>query len=358
MLPLLAAAHVTAQEPKPPQVASSALLLRVRSPQCDLDTAREVASDISTRAVTVRSQFFGLLHRRYKTALQSFEHGRGDLRKRLDKVVPKVQRQALAAAGSGTVDELRKQALAVSRKADLTKAMIKAQIDPKLERLQELLLPDVDAILDADDALADRLDDLADEHDDLLGWFDLYADTRRGLIDCEEPDRATSRIKPLPEPPNASVLDDDIAVGALFSLPLSGRDKKTLQKNAALQSEMVAEEYLGTLELNRIRIALGLATVRIDLLLGNAARGHSEDMKRLNFFSHTSPIEKKKTPGMRAALAGTSGGAENIANGHQTGAGAVEAWWYSPGHHRNMLGGHARTGLGQAGLYWTQMFGS
>ena len=38
---------------------------------------------------------------------------------------------------------------------------------------------------------------------------------------------------------------------------------------------------------------------------------------------------------------------ENIAAGQDTGEGAIHAWWHSPGHHKNMLGGHGRVGLGR-----------
>ena len=113
----------------------------------------------------------------------------------------------------------------------------------------------------------------------------------------------------------------------------------------------------GTFELNRIRYALGLGLLAIDEKLGNAARDHASDMLRLGFFSHTSPVDGKHSFGERAARAGTSASAENIAAGQATGRGAIEGWWYSPGHHKNMLGGHNRTGLGRADNLWTQMFG-
>jgi uncharacterized protein YkwD len=80
-------------------------------------------------------------------------------------------------------------------------------------------------------------------------------------------------------------------------------------------------------------------------------------MKRLGFFSHESPVPGKRTPGDRAALAGTSASAENIAAGQSKGVDAIGAWYYSPGHHKNMFGGHARVGLGHSDTLWTQMFG-
>jgi uncharacterized protein YkwD len=87
------------------------------------------------------------------------------------------------------------------------------------------------------------------------------------------------------------------------------------------------------------------------------AEAYAVRLGRDRFFDHTSPVPGKRTPSDRAARFGTSGGAENIASGHDTGASAIRGWWYSPGHHRNMLGDHARTGLGRSGSLWTQMFG-
>ena len=124
-----------------------------------------------------------------------------------------------------------------------------------------------------------------------------------------------------------------------------------------LRSATPHEEHLGTLELNRLRYLLGLSLVRIDPKLSDAARDHSKDMTNVGFFSHTSPVSGKRRFGQRAANFGTSASAENIAAGQRTGPGAIRAWWYSPGHHKNMLGGHGRTGLGQHGSMWTQMFG-
>ena len=74
-------------------------------------------------------------------------------------------------------------------------------------------------------------------------------------------------------------------------------------------------------------------------------------------FAHESPVEGKRTPWDRAARFGTSASGENIAGGQTTGAGANLGWWYSPGHHKNMLGGFGRVGLGRSGELWTQMFG-
>ncbi len=80
-------------------------------------------------------------------------------------------------------------------------------------------------------------------------------------------------------------------------------------------------------------------------------------MKEKGFFAHDSPVPGKATPWARAKLAGTSASAENIYSGGSDPKGANRGWFFSPGHHKNMFGGHQRIGLGHYGGRWTQMFG-
>lgn len=77
----------------------------------------------------------------------------------------------------------------------------------------------------------------------------------------------------------------------------------------------------------------------------DAGRGHSKDMKEKAFFAHESPVAGKETPWKRAALAGTKANAENIYMGSTRGVDAIQAWWYSPGHHANMMADHRKAGL-------------
>jgi len=132
-----------------------------------------------------------------------------------------------------------------------------------------------------------------------------------------------------------------------------------LQRAGQRQGDQIVtmDGFTGIAELNRIRMRLGLGVLAIDVKLCAAARDHSADMLALGFFAHESPVPGKRTPGERAARFGTSAGAENIAFGQASGSEAITAWWYSPGHHRNLLSGAARVGLGRAGHHWTQMFG-
>ena len=117
-------------------------------------------------------------------------------------------------------------------------------------------------------------------------------------------------------------------------------------------------EVAAVRNLNEYRILIGLRPCIIDPKLCLASREHSKDMERKGFFAHDSPIKGKKTPWDRAKLAGTTANAENIYKGSQNGESANRAWWYSPGHHVNMLNPNAkRIGMGLSGKHWTQMFG-
>ena len=80
-------------------------------------------------------------------------------------------------------------------------------------------------------------------------------------------------------------------------------------------------------------------------------------MAEKNFFAHESPVPGKAKPWDRVAAAGTTASAENIAAGQESPEKANESWFLSPGHHKNLFGGHKRIGLGLHQKHWTQLFG-
>ena len=91
-------------------------------------------------------------------------------------------------------------------------------------------------------------------------------------------------------------------------------------------------------------------------------------MAEKNFFAHESPVPGKAKPWDRVAAAGTTASAENIAAGTTASAENIaagqespekanESWFLSPGHHKNLFGGHKRIGLGLHQKHWTQLFG-
>jgi len=77
-----------------------------------------------------------------------------------------------------------------------------------------------------------------------------------------------------------------------------------------------------------------------DTMLKRAANGHSNDMAKNNFFSHTgsdgsSMGERISEAGYRWSYAG-----ENIAAGYSTVASVMDGWIKSPGHCANIMSSH------------------
>jgi uncharacterized protein YkwD len=118
-------------------------------------------------------------------------------------------------------------------------------------------------------------------------------------------------------------------------------------------------EVLGLV--NQARTANGCAALAWDDTLAQVARLHSADMAARDFMDHTNP--DGLTPFDRAAAAGTTASAENIAAGQQTAAEVMESWMASPGHHDNIVNcANTRIGIGVGhggsyGITWTQLFG-
>jgi uncharacterized protein YkwD len=112
--------------------------------------------------------------------------------------------------------------------------------------------------------------------------------------------------------------------------------------------------------LNKERAVMGLNGFRLEEKLSDAATDHSKDMRSLGFFSHTSPVEGKKSPGDRARRAGFQGGwtGENIFMGSASHTSAYSAWFGSDGHRFIMFSkGPNLVGLGPVGTHWTLMTG-
>lgn len=114
---------------------------------------------------------------------------------------------------------------------------------------------------------------------------------------------------------------------------------------------------------NDARLKHGCVALRVDSRLTTAARAHSTDMARYNYFSHTG--RNGSTFITRAKAAGyTSPSGENIAWGYRTADTVVTTWLNSAGHRANILNcGSKAVGVGLARKadgtpYWTQVFGS
>ncbi|MCZ6689000.1 MAG: CAP domain-containing protein [Planctomycetota bacterium] len=122
------------------------------------------------------------------------------------------------------------------------------------------------------------------------------------------------------------------------------------------------EELEQSIFLNRYRMMLGRGALEIDPLLTECARGHSEEMFRLGYFGHDSPVPERKTPSMRARLVGYKGPvSENIVSTGRFPAAKTAhiAWKGSIRHHRNMISKMWRcVGVGQHVGNFTQNFGT
>ena len=110
---------------------------------------------------------------------------------------------------------------------------------------------------------------------------------------------------------------------------------------------------------NQIRKQNGLKELQTDWQLSRVARYKSEDMKKNNYFSHTSPTYGSPFDMMKAFGISYKGAGENIAKGQKTPQAVVNAWMNSSGHRENILKAsytHIGVGYVSNGNYWTQMF--
>ena len=123
-----------------------------------------------------------------------------------------------------------------------------------------------------------------------------------------------------------------LALVVLLSLPV-----------LALESpEGVAQEVLSLT--NQARQQAGLRPLSLDLRLNRAAQQHAQEMDRLDYFSHGSPLPEFATLTRRLNGAGCYGlsSAENLHReqgfaANQAARNAVTAWLASPQHRRNLL---------------------
>jgi uncharacterized protein YkwD len=111
---------------------------------------------------------------------------------------------------------------------------------------------------------------------------------------------------------------------------------------------------------NAQRAAAGCGPVAWDGALAAVAQAHSVDMRDRGYFDHTNL--DGLDPFDRAARAGLSARAENIAMGQDDAADVMSSWMNSSGHRANILDcGLTRLGVGVAegagGPWWTQLFG-
>jgi len=143
-------------------------------------------------------------------------------------------------------------------------------------------------------------------------------------------------------------------------LPLIVRPAATLHPYASRVVDLVNQE----------RAKVGCSPLAMNSALNNAALGHSEDMARHDFFSHTGSDGSLPWDRMTRAGYQWSGAGENIAAGYVTPEDVMNGWMGSAGHRANILNCSFRDiGVGYTYLandtgsvnyfhYWTQVFGA
>ena len=145
------------------------------------------------------------------------------------------------------------------------------------------------------------------------------------------------------------------------------RDLQTVKSNEQMLRHLAKDKRLTPHQVEEIRLTntyrmlMGELALGIECKLVDAAARHSTEMKKLGYFSHSSPTPGHGTPFARAERAGFDGQAvgENIAMGYPSPQAVHRGWLHSPGHHRNILVPDWNCmGVARAGEYWTQVFGT
>ena len=275
------------------------------------------------------------------------------VRPQIERYRDKFFKQALALEAGKTkgadhakeIAELRSVVLALKEKMDLTKDEIVKTGDPAMKRLSELLVIDRQAVFTAAPTLEKERTALASAA--------KYWERCGAFQNSQLPEEQRSK-EPLSF---ENYLQGEEELAARLAMPMDQNARNVLAANDRLAPQLDPEEAKGILACNLTRLLLGLNPCAIDLQLVAAAKDHSHDMETLKFFAHESPVEGKKLPWDRAKRMGTTADAENIFAGLTSGQAANAGWFHSPGHHKNMLGDHARIGLGLSGRYFTEMFG-
>jgi len=246
------------------------------------------------------------------------------------------------------VAQLRKTVLDLQKQPDFTHEIIVAKADPAMKRLDELL------VINFRDVLS-HSEKLQEERKKLAPMGSLWEACAVALYNQTKDKDKSDQQKQMPSFESYLQGEEELAIRA--TAPMDAATHAILDANARLSTQIDPEEARCILAMNLTRNLLGLSALMIDLRLCDAARDHSKDMKERKFFSHESPVEGKKTPWDRAKRFGTSASGENIYMGSTNGNDANSAWFHSPGHHKNMLGGHKRVGVGRQDGYFTELFG-
>ena len=241
----------------------------------------------------------------------------------------------LRKTGSAKIEKWREQ---FDSTGSITKDSLKAKAGPAMDALLEALVPKRQEVLDTAKTLTARREEL------------VALDSIRGKCAAELKTGAAASDFP-------KTLEQQESLISLMSTSMSQTDRKSIETDMKKFARMGFEEWHAFVHLNVVRILLGKRPMRIDLKLSAAGRDHSKDMSHRKFFSHTSPVAGKKTPWDRAKRQGTKANGECIAAGVSSGPRAIRMWFFSPGHHKIIMSGASRVGIGNHSRTWTLMTG-
>ena len=221
-------------------------------------------------------------------------------------------------------------------------------LEKSFQRAARIVEADPSALDKAVDALAGVLVELTDQ-------LALFEDLESGESD-----------NPLDERKRIALKESFEGDAYLTDRERFAELKKEIAGHAAADEDNAACDWANGSQqnfaklLNQQRAVLGLAPLRLEEKLSDAATGHSSDMKSGGFFSHTSPVPGKKSPNDRANKAGFQGRwtGENIYMGSSSHSAAYKAWFGSDGHRFIMFAqGPNLLGPGPVGGHWTLMTG-
>jgi uncharacterized protein YkwD len=220
-------------------------------------------------------------------------------------------------------------------------AEIQSEVDARVDRVKAIWERPYDSFVALDEPLR-ALDDSLKETEKWLADAGKTPTGRATMIDLWQ-----------------KKLEIDKAARSAAELKSADEVEAVNTERAALVSDDEREVHR---LVNEYRTMMGLRRVKIDEGLVLAARGHSQEMADLGYFSHDSPTKGLETPSQRAQKEGFGGGVgENIAQGQPRPIDAFLGWTHSSGHHRNILNPRWNAlgvGKSKAGNYWTQNFGS
>ncbi|MBI4834487.1 MAG: FHA domain-containing protein [Planctomycetes bacterium] len=148
------------------------------------------------------------------------------------------------------------------------------------------------------------------------------------------------------------------------NFPLNAVEAKLIQYNKKVMEENEKNMEATTPEtetvrlINEYRIMMGLQALKIHDLLTKAARKHSNHMQSVRQLAHEgigdgTPASRTKTEGFNGSGVGENCYMSTSASPKES----VDGWYWSHGHHINMIGNWIFIGPGCASNYYTTNFG-